>query len=149
MLIMGVLCLVAAVVSLVFGVRTLVRPLTGDPEQLVLRVVAPAQVAVGVILGAGGALVLAGPSSMALLALIISITGALATLAAGAWQGARYAARLSADAAAASGGGCCGSGGCCGEPAPVEEAGCGSGCGCADSAPAEPATGCGSGCGCG
>ncbi|OBK90548.1 hypothetical protein [Mycolicibacter sinensis] len=56
MLIMGVLCLLAAVASLVFGVRTLARPLTGDPEQLVLRAVAPAQVAVGVILAVGGAL---------------------------------------------------------------------------------------------
>ena len=149
MLIRGVLCLVAAVVSLGFGVRTLVWPLTGDPEQLVLRAVAPAQVAVGVILGAGGLLVLAGPSSMALLALIISITGALATLAAGAWQGARYAARLSASATAAADAGCCGSGGCCGDSAPVEETGCGAGCGCSESAPPEPASGCGSGCGCG
>lgn len=142
---MGVLCLVAAVVSLAFGVRTLTRPLTGDPEQLVLRAVAPAQVAVGVILAAGGLLVLAGPSSMAALALIISITGALATLAAGVWQGARYAARLSAQA----GGGCCESGCGCGDSAPVDEAGCGAGCGCGDPAPPEPASGCGSGCGCG
>jgi hypothetical protein len=144
MLIMGVLCLVAAVVSLVFGVRTLARPLTGDPEQLVLRAVAPAQVAVGVILAVGGTLVLAGPPAVALLALIVSISGALAILAAGAWQGARYAARQSA--AAESGG--CGSGCGCGDGAPVEDAGCGPGCGCVDSAPAEPASGCGSGCGC-
>ncbi|MGV0731339.1 hypothetical protein [Mycolicibacter sinensis] len=147
MLIMGVLCLVAAVVSLVFGVRTLARPLTGDPEQLVLRAVAPAQVAVGVILAVGGALVLAGPPAVALLALIISITGALVILAAGAWQGARYAARQSAAAGAAGG---CGSGCGCGDAAPVEDVGCGAGCGCAGSAPPEPepASGCGSGCGC-
>ncbi len=143
---MGVLCLVAAVVSLVFGARTLARPLTGDPEQLVLRAVAPAQIAVGVILGTGGLLVLAGPASMALLALIISITGALATLAAGAWQGARYAARLSADTAAA--GGCCDSGCGCADNAPVVETGCGAGCGCSAGAPPEPASGCGGGCGC-
>ncbi|GFG71513.1 hypothetical protein [Mycolicibacter senuensis] len=147
MLIMGVLCLAAAVVSLVFGVRTLARPLTGDPEQLVLRAVAPAQVAVGVILAVGGALVLAGPPAVALLALIISITGALGILAAGAWQGARYAARQSAAAGAAGG---CGSGCGCAGAAPVEDAGCGAGCGCAGSAPPEPepASGCGSGCGC-
>ncbi len=143
---MGVLCLIAAVVSLVFGVRTLARPLSGDPEQLVLRAVAPAQVAVGVILAVGGTLVLAGPPAVALLALIISITGALGILAAGAWQGARFAARQSA-AAAPSGG--CGSGCGCGDSAPVEEVGCGPGCGCASSAPPEPASGCGSGCGCG
>lgn len=149
MLIMGVLCLVAAVVSLVFGVRTLARPLTGDPEQLVLRAVAPAQVAVGVILAVGGALVLAGPPAVALLALIISISGALGILAAGAWQGARYAARQSAEAGAAGETGC-GSGCGCADSAPVEDFGCGSGCGCGDSAPPqpEPASGCGSGCGC-
>lgn len=141
---MGVLCLLAAVVSLVFGVRTLARPLTGDPEQLVLRAVAPAQVAVGVILAVGGALVLAGPPAVALLALIISVSGALAILAAGAWQGARYAARQSE--AARSGG--CGSGCGCGDSAPTEDVGCGPGCGCAASAPPEPASGCGSGCGC-
>lgn len=141
---MGVLCLLAAVVSLVFGVRTLARPLTGDPEQLVLRAVAPAQVAVGVILAVGGALVLAGPPAVALLALIISVSGALAILAAGAWQGARYAARQSE--AAGSGG--CGSGCGCGDSAPSEDVGCGPGCGCAASAPPEPASGCGSGCGC-
>jgi hypothetical protein len=146
MLIMGVLCLVAAVVSLVFGVRTLARPITGDPEQLVLRAVAPAQIAVGVILAVGGALVLAGPPTVALLALIISITGALAILAAGAWQGARYATR---QAAAAESGGC-GSGCGCGDSAPAQDAGCVPGCGCAGSAPPEPepASGCGSGCGC-
>jgi len=142
---MGVLCLIAAVVSLVFGVRTLARPLTGDPEQLVLRAVAPAQIAVGVILAVGGTLVLAAPPAVALLALIISITGALGTLAAGAWQGARFAARQSV--AAQSGG--CGSGCGCGDSAPVEDVGCGPGCGCAHSAPPEPASGCGSGCGCG
>lgn len=169
MLIMGVLCLVAAVASLVFGVRTLARPLTGDPEQLVQRAVAPAQIAVGVILAVGGALVLAGPPAVALLSLIISVTGALGILAAGAWQGARYAA-LQSVAEAEAGGGCgsgcgcgdsapaapvepagCGSGCGCGDSAPVEpvaDVGCGPGCGCADSAPAEPATGCGSGCGC-
>lgn len=150
MLILGVLCLVAAVVSLVFGVRTLARPLTGDPEQLVLRAVAPAQVAVGVILAVGGALVLAGPPVVALLALIISITGALGILAAGAWQGARYAARQSAAVGAATGAGGCGAGCGCGDSAPVEDIGCGPGCGCAHSAPPEPepASGCGSGCGC-
>ncbi len=141
---MGVLCLLAAVVSLVFGVRTLARPLTGDPEQLVLRAVAPAQVAVGVILAVGGALVLAGPPTVALLALIISVSGALAILAAGAWQGARYAARQSE----AAGAGGCGSGCGCGDSTPTEDVGCGPGCGCAASAPPEPASGCGSGCGC-
>lgn len=107
MLIAGVLCLTAAIVSLIFGVRTLVRPSTDDPEQQVLRAVAPAQVAVAIILGVGGTLVVAGPPSVALWALIIAITGALGTLGAGAWQGARYAARLTPPESPT---GCCGSG---------------------------------------
>lgn len=144
---MGGLCLIAAAVSLVFGVRTLMRPLTGDPEQLVLRAVAPAQIAVGVILAVGGALVLAGPPAVALLALIISVTAALAILAAGAWQGARFAARQSE----LTGAGGCGAGCGCAASAPVEEVGCGSGCGCAGEPEPEPepTSGCGSGCGCG
>ena len=149
---MGVLCLVAAAVSLMFGMRTLTRPLTGDPEQLVLRAVAPAQIAVGVILAVGGALVLAGPPAVALLTLIISISAALAILAAGAWQGARFAARQSELVGA---GGCGAGCGCAAsapaETAPVEQGSCGSGCGCAGEPEPEPepTSGCGSGCGCG
>jgi hypothetical protein len=97
-----------------------------------------------VILAVGGALVLAGPPTVALLALIISVSGALAILAAGAWQGARYTARQSE----AAGAGGCGSGCGCGDSTPTEDVGCGPGCGCAASAPPEPASGCGSGCGC-
>lgn len=134
MQIMGGLCLIAAVVSLIFGVRTLARPVTGDSEQRVLRAVAPAQIAVGVILAVGGLLVLAGPHDLALLTLIIAITGALATLAAGAWQGARLIEVRPANVAAPSAAGCCGSGCGCAESAPVQEApqesGCGGGCAC-------------------
>lgn len=173
MLIVGVLCVAAALVSVALGVRTLLRPRSADPEQMVLRAIAPAQLAVGVVLGAGGAVAIAGPPAVALLAVIICVTGALGILAAGSWQGARYAARLQDEqAAAAAGGGCGGECGCAGgapepEPAPVavSEAvlgsimlsgvsaggGCGDGCGCASGAsePAPQAGGCGSGCGCG
>ena len=128
MQIMGGLCLIAAVVSLIFGVRTLARPVTGDSGQRVLRAVAPAQIAVGVILAVGGLLVLA------VLTLIIAITGALATLAAGAWQGARLIEVRPANVAAPSAAGCCGSGCGCAESAPVQEtpqeSGCGGGCAC-------------------
>lgn len=173
MLIVGVLCVAAALVSAALGVRTLLRPRSSDPEQLVLRAIAPAQLAVGVILGAGGAVAIAGPPAIGLLAVIICVTGALGILAAGSWQGARYAARLHDQQAAAPAGGCGGECGCAGgapepEPAPaaVSDAvlgsimlsgastggGCGDGCGCAGGAPAHaaaPQSGCGSGCGCG
>lgn len=167
MLIVGVLCVAAALVSLALGVRTLLRPRSGDPEQLVLRAIAPAQLAVGVILGAGGAIAIAGPPAVALLAVIICVTGALGILAAGSWQGARYAARLQDEQAAAPGG-CGGECGCAGgaadpEPAQLPDAvlskimagsitmdtkpstsapaagGCGDGCGCAGGGAPAPA----------
>lgn len=165
MLIVGVLCVAAALVSLALGVRTLLRPRGSDPEQLVLRAIAPAQLAVGAVLGAGGAVALAGPPQVALLAVIICVTGALSILAAGSWQGARYAARLQAEPEAVpAGGGCGGDCGCAGgapepEPAPVPASvlgsimvstGCGDGCGCAGgTGEPGPESGCGSGCGCG
>lgn len=131
MLIVGVLCLSVAIVLLAIGARTLTRPRTADPEQLVLRAVAPTQLAAGVILGIAAVVMLAGPPPVALLAVIIGVTGALGTLAAGFWQGARYAAL---------------------QPAIAPAAGCGAGCGCADSSAAppqpEPDSGCGCGCAC-
>lgn len=123
MQITGVLLLAAAVASLVFGLRTMVRPRTGDPAQLVRRALAPAQVAAAGMLGAGGAVALAGPAQVAPTVLIICVTGALGTLTVGSWQAARYAARL-----------------------PVSTGCGGTGCGCNAVAPAEPDPG--SGCGC-
>lgn len=111
MLIAGALCVCAAVLSATFGLFALRRPRSADPAQLVLRAVAPAQLAAAAMLAVGGAVALAGPPRGAVLVLVISVLGAVGTLAAGAWQGARYAARRPA------GSGCCG--GC----------GCGSSCG--------------------
>lgn len=106
MLIAAVLCLAAAVVSTAFGLRTLLRPRGAGSTQLVLRVVAPAQVAAGVMLAAGGVVALAGPPRGAAVVLVISVLGALGTLAAASWQGARYASRPPAPS------GCCGGCGC-------------------------------------
>jgi hypothetical protein len=104
MLIAGVSCLSAAVISAAFGLWALLRTPGDDPAQLVRRVVAPAQLAAALMLAAGGVVALAGPPHGALLALVISVLGALGTLAAGAWQGARYSLRRPAAAT----GGCCG-----------------------------------------
>lgn len=102
MLIAAVLCLGAAVISATFGLWTLLRPRGADSAQLVLRAVAPAQLAAAVMLAAGGVVALAGPPRGAVVVLIISVLGAVGTLAAGSWQGARYAARRPAES------GCCG-----------------------------------------
>ena len=53
-----------------------------------LRAVAPTQLAAAVMLAAGGVVALSGQPSIGLL--VLCIAGALGTVAAGAWQGARY-----------------------------------------------------------
>lgn len=111
MLIAGVLCVSVAVVSAALGLRALLGPRTDDPARLVLRAVAPAQLAAAALLAAGGAVALAGPPRGALLVLILSVAGAASTLVAGFWQAARYAARR--------------------RTAPARASGCGCGCGCA------------------
>lgn len=110
MRIAGVLCLVAAVVALAFGLWSLrSRPGIADPAQLLLRAVAPAQLAAAAMLAAGGAVTLAGPPRGAVPVLVISVLGAVGTLAAGAYQGARYAVRRVPEPPAS---GCCGGCGC-------------------------------------
>lgn len=91
MLIAGVLCLVAALASAGFGAWALLRP-AADTTQLVLRAVAPAQLAAAVMLVAGGAVALARPANGAVV-VMVCVAGALGTLAAGSWQGARFAAQ--------------------------------------------------------
>ena len=88
MLVAGVLCLTAAAVFVVSGARALARPAPAGGAQQVLRAVAPTQLAAAMMLAAGGVVALSPQPSIGLLALCIA--GALGTVAAGAWQGARY-----------------------------------------------------------
>ncbi len=88
MLVAGVLCLTAAAVFVASGVRALARTAPANSAEQVLRAVAPTQLAAAVMLAAGGVVALSGQPSVGLLALCIA--GALGTVAAGAWQGARY-----------------------------------------------------------
>lgn len=106
MLIAGVLCVTAAVISTTFGICTLLRPRTAEPAQLVLRAMAPAQLAAAAMLAAGGAVALVGPPVGAVGVLAISVLGAVGTLAAGSWQGARYALRHPAETSCGGGCGC-------------------------------------------
>jgi hypothetical protein len=111
MLISGVLCLCAAVSTAGFGAWSLSRTHAGDATRVALRAMGPAQLAAAIMLAAGGAVALAASSHTALVLVIISIVGALGTLAAGSWQVARYT--LSRPAVPADGAGCPGNCGSC------------------------------------
>lgn len=91
MLIAGVVCLCAAVAAAAAGLWTLTRPRGADRTQQVLRAVAPVQLAASVMLAAGGVVALAAPSRTGLVVLVVCVFGAIGTVAAGSWQGARFA----------------------------------------------------------
>ena len=84
----------------------------------VMRAVAPTQLAAAVMLVVGAVLALAAPATIGTIGLIGGVAGAIGTIAAGSWQGARYAARREAGA-----GGGCGSSDGCGGCAKVCESG--------------------------
>jgi hypothetical protein len=88
MLIAAVLCLCAAAASSALGVRALARPTPAGTTHQVLRAVAPTQLAAAVMLAAGGVVALSNQHSIGLL--VLCVGGAVGTLAAGAWQSARY-----------------------------------------------------------
>lgn len=100
MLIAGVLCVCAAVVVAARGLWSLSRPsrpVATDTTQVVMRTLAPPQLAAAVMLAAGGAVALAAPHNAALhvvgVCVGVCIAGALGTVAVGSWQSARYALR--------------------------------------------------------
>ncbi|ORJ59379.1 hypothetical protein [Mycobacterium simiae] len=111
MLIAGVVCVCAAMVSAGFGAWSLSHnhSAQADAAQLALRAMAPTQLAVAVMLAAGGVVALAASAHTALVVLIVCVTGALGTLAAGSWQSARFALRREAAAPPSCAGAC---GGC-------------------------------------
>jgi hypothetical protein len=102
MLIAGVLCLCAAVVSAGFGTWSLSRNQAPDSTgstpttALALRAMAPTQLAAAVMLAAGGLVALAASPPAALVVVILCVAGALGTLAAGSLQSARFALRREA-----------------------------------------------------
>jgi hypothetical protein len=95
MLIAGVVCLCAAVVSATFGLWSFARPSGTDAGLVLRRAQAPTQLAAGVMLGSGGAVALAAPRTAALV-VVICVAGAVGTVAAGSWQTARFAVRRQA-----------------------------------------------------
>ncbi|MDT5009794.1 MAG: hypothetical protein QOH57_1411 [Mycobacterium sp.] len=91
MLIAGVICLCAAAAIAALGARALARPAAAGTQQ-VLRAVAPTQLAAAAMLAAGGIVALSGRPSVGLL--VLCAAGAVGTIAAGLWQGTRYARAL-------------------------------------------------------
>lgn len=104
----AVVCLLLAALIGGSGLWTLARRPPDDLTGVVMRMVAPTQLAAAVMLAAGAAVALAGPARFAVPALLAGAVGAIGTVAAGSWQGARYAARRESAAACASGGVCSG-----------------------------------------
>ncbi len=90
MLIAGLLCLCGAVATVASGLWSATRPATADPMKLLRRAQAPTQLAAGVMLASGGAVALAAPSAAVVL-VVVCVSGAVGTVAAGSWQSARYA----------------------------------------------------------
>lgn len=102
MLIAGVVCLILAVLVGGSGLWTMNRPAT-DLTSEVMRAVAPTQLAAALMLAAGGITALAAPATTGLVVLVVCVLGALGTVGAGSWQGARYAARREATATGCAG----------------------------------------------
>ena len=93
MLIAAVLCLCAAAATAASGLWTLARPRPDDPVRLILRAVAPTQLAAAAMLAAGGAVALVAPLHVGVTILVTSVVGAVGTVAAGCYQAAKAAAR--------------------------------------------------------
>jgi hypothetical protein len=82
-------CLGAAVVAAAFGGWSLARPRYGDSLRQVLRAVAPTQLAAAAMLAVAGVVALSVPPQTGLLVVVVCVVGAIATVAAGCWQGAK------------------------------------------------------------
>lgn len=107
MVVGAVLCLGLAVLIGGSGLWTLSRPPAADLTGQVVRMVAPVQLAGAIMLAAAGVVTLAAPT-LGPAALAAGALGAVATIAAGSWQGARYVARREAAGGCEAGGGCAG-----------------------------------------
>jgi hypothetical protein len=112
MLFAAVGCLCAALATAALGGWTLTRPRSADFVRQVLRAVAPTQLAAAAMLTVAGVVALSQPENGAVV-VIVCVLGAIATVAAGCWQSAKFVA---ARAAAAPGCGTassgCGTGAC-------------------------------------
>jgi hypothetical protein len=112
MLFAAVGCLCAAAATAALGVWTLSRPRAGDFIRQVLRAVAPTQLAAAAMLTVAGVVALSSRPETGLVVVIVCVAGAVATVAAGCWQSAKFVATRAAAAPACAGASGCGSGAC-------------------------------------
>lgn len=103
MLIAGVLCVCVAVLLAALGLWSLARPAATDTAALLMRSVAPPQLAAAIMLAAGGAVALGARHGTALPVVVVCVVGAVGTVAAGSWQTARFALRQEEAAARCAG----------------------------------------------
>ncbi|MCB0948203.1 MAG: hypothetical protein KDB44_02800 [Mycobacterium sp.] len=120
MLVAAVLCLCAAAVTAALGGWSLTRPPTTDYVRRVLRALAPIQLAAAGMLAAGGLVALVAGPPMSVVVLIVCVTGALGTVAAGCWQAAKAVVREEQRSRPASGAGAGCGGACAGCTLPCE-----------------------------
>jgi hypothetical protein len=90
MLYAAVACLCAAVATAALGGWTLSRPRSADLVGQVLRAVAPTQLAAAAILAVAGVVALSSQPETAVVVVIVCVLGAVATVAAGCWQSAKF-----------------------------------------------------------
>lgn len=108
MLIAAIVCLCVAAATAATGLWSWKRPRSADIVALVLRSVAPIQFVSAVMLAVGGAVALSEPGQVGLTVMLVCIVGAVGTLAAGCYQGAKAGAAMLAQESVPAGDGCTG-----------------------------------------
>ncbi len=112
MLYAAVGCLVAALATAALGGWTLTRPRSADMVRQVLRAVAPTQLAAAAMLAVAGVVALSTRPQTAAVVVIVCVAGAIATIAAGCWQSAKFVAATAGAAQACGAAAACGGGAC-------------------------------------
>jgi hypothetical protein len=113
MLFAAVGCLSAAAATAALGAWTLSRPRSADMVRQVLRAVAPTQLAAAAMLTVAGVVALSSAPDTGAVVVVVCVIGAIATVAAGCWQSAKFVAASAVAAAACAGASAgCGTGAC-------------------------------------
>ena len=113
MLYAAVGCLCAALFTAALGGWTLSRPRSADVVRQVLRAVAPTQLAAAAMLTVAGVVALSSQPETAAVVVIVCVLGAVATVAAGCWQSAKFVvAKTAAAPSCGTSSSGCGTGAC-------------------------------------
>ena len=112
MLFAAVGCLCAAAATAALGGWTLSRPRSADVIRQMLRAVAPTQLAAAAMLTVAGVVALSSHPETGLVVVIVCVGGAIATVAAGCWQSAKFVAASAGAAPTCGGASVCGGTAC-------------------------------------